>query len=110
MASVKGRYETVDVLGQGGMGVVYRAIDKDMHREVALKTIRDALDRAVLDLFRRECAVLASLNHPNIVDIYDIGEFEESGSKKPYFVMPLLPGAPLSDLLTGQSQRLTPDR
>src|SRR4051812_2838184 len=110
MPSVKGRYQLLDVLGKGGMGVVYRALDNDLRREVALKTIRDAMDRTVLDLFRRECAVLASLNHPNIVDIYDIGEFEEGGATKPYFVMPLLPGAPLSSLLTGQTQRLTPER
>ncbi len=110
MRSVKGRYELVDVLGEGGMGVVYRAVDQQMGREVAVKTIRDSMDRAVLDLFRRECAVLSSLNHPNIVDIYDVGEFEDRGAKKPYFVMPLLPGAPLSSLLTGQTQRLTPDR
>ncbi len=110
MPSVKGRYQLLDVLGQGGMGVVYRALDSEMRREVALKTIRDAMDRNVLDLFRRECAVLTSLNHPNIVDIYDIGEFEENNSCKPYFVMPLLPGAPLSGLLTSQTQRLTPER
>ncbi len=110
MPSVKGRYELLDVLGEGGMGVVYRALDQDLRREVAVKTIRDSMNRVVLDLFRRECAVLASLNHPNIVDIYDIGEFEDKGTKKPYFVMPLLPGAPLSALLTGQTQRLTPER
>lgn len=110
MRSVKGRYELADVLGEGGMGVVYRALDKQMGREVALKTIRDSTDQAVLDLFRRECAVLSSLNHPNIVDIYDIGEFGNRGQEKPYFVMPLLPGAPLSALITGQTQRLTPER
>ena len=110
MPSVKGRYELLDVLGEGGMGVVYRALDQDLRREVAVKTIRDSLDHVVLDLFRRECAVLASLNHPNIVDIYDIGEFDDKGAKRPYFVMPLLPGAPLSNLLTGQTQRLTPER
>ncbi len=105
-----GRYEKRDLLGEGGMGFVFRAFDRDLKREVAIKTIRDAQDRAVLDLFRKECAVLASLHHPNIVDIYDIGETDEDGARKPYFVMPLLPGAPLSKLIQTQPHRLTPER
>lgn len=105
-----GRYERKDLLGEGGMGYVFRAFDHELKREVAVKTIRDAQDRSVLDLFRKECAVLAALHHPNIVDIYDIGESEEAGAKKPYFVMPLLPGAPLNKLIQTQPHRLTPER
>ena len=94
-AKLKGRYEKLAVLGQGGMGVVYKAFDSELRREVALKTILDSQNQAALDLFQKECAILAALNHPNIVDIYDIGEFEDGGAKKPYFVMPLLHGVTL---------------
>lgn len=110
ISALQGRYERRDLLGEGGMGFVFRAFDQELKREVAVKTIRDAQDRAVLDLFRKECAVLASLHHPNIVDIYDIGEIEENGARKPYFVMPLLPGAPLSKIIATQPHRLTAER
>ncbi|HYM12455.1 MAG TPA: protein kinase [Bryobacterales bacterium] len=107
---IKGRYEIKQVLGQGGMGVVYKAYDSLIKREVALKTIRDIPDRAALDLFYKECDVLASMSHPNIVEIFDIGEFEEEGASKPYFVMPLLPGVTLDSLIRTSSHRLTVDR
>ena len=90
-----GRYEVRQILGQGGMGLVYRAYDTVVRREVAVKTILDIPDPASLQLFYKECDVLASMSHPNIVEIFDIGEFEEDGKKKPYFVMPLLPGTTL---------------
>ncbi|MFN7921648.1 MAG: protein kinase [Bryobacteraceae bacterium] len=110
MPVLKGRYELRNVLGEGGMGVVYRAFDLELRREVALKTIRDAQEQTILELFFKESAVLASLQHPNIVDIYDHGEFEEAGIRRPFFVMPLLGGAPLSKLMQTAPQRLTPDR
>jgi serine/threonine protein kinase len=74
-----GRYEIRQVLGQGGMGLVYRAYDTVVRREVAVKTILDIPDPASLQLFYKECDVLASMSHPNIVEIFDIGEFEEEG-------------------------------
>jgi serine/threonine-protein kinase len=108
--AIKGRYEKRQVLGEGGMGVVYRAFDTDLKREVALKTLRDGGDELALEMFRKECGVLASLNHPNIVDIYDVGQFEEDGIEKPYFVMPLLPGTTLDRIIKNEPQRLTVDR
>lgn len=110
MAGFANQYERKEILGQGGMGVVYRAFDPALRREVAIKTMLDGQDRATLELFRKEIKVLASLNHPNIVDIYETGEIEENGILRPYFVMPLLPGMPLSKLIQSQPQRLTPDR
>jgi serine/threonine-protein kinase len=107
---LKDRYEIRQVLGRGGMGVVYRAYDSVVKREVALKTLRDAPNRAALQLFYKECDVLASMSHPNIVEIFDIGEFEEEGASKPYFVMPLLPGISLDKLITTSSHRLTVER
>ena len=90
--------------------MVYRAFDTDLKREVALKTLRDGGDELALEMFRKECGVLASLNHPNIVDIYDVGQFEEDGIEKPYFVMPLLPGTTLDRIIKNEPQRLTVDR
>ena len=90
-AKLKSRYEIKEILGQGGMGVVYRAYDTVIRRDVALKTIRDIPDPAALETFQKECGVLASMAHPNIIEIFDLGEFEENGASKPYFVMPLLP-------------------
>ena len=105
-----GRYEVRQILGQGGMGLVYRAYDTVVRREVAVKTILDIPDPASLQLFYKECDVLASMSHPNIVEIFDIGEFEEDGKKKPYFVMPLLPGTTLEHFIRKSSHRLTVER
>ncbi len=107
---IKERYEIIDVLGKGGMGLVYKAYDTVVQREVALKTLRDSPSKLALDLFRKECGVLASMSHPNIVEIFDIGEFNEDGATKPYFVMPLLPGVTLDHLIKTSSQRLTVER
>ncbi|HET8550372.1 MAG TPA: protein kinase [Bryobacteraceae bacterium] len=108
--ALKGRYEIRETLGQGGMGVIYRAWDSVLRCEVAVKTIRDAPDRTSLDLFYKECEVLATVNHPNIVKIIDIGEYEEDGQQKPYFVMPLISGITLDRLIKDSSVRLTADR
>ena len=105
-----GRYDVKDILGQGGMGLVYRAYDTLIRRDVALKTLRDAPDPNSLQLFYKESDVLASMSHPNIVEIFDIGEFEENGQKKPYFVMPLLPGTTLDNLIRNARHRLTTQR
>ena len=109
-AKLKSRYEIRETLGQGGMGVVYKAYDSVIRREVAVKTIRDTPEASALETFYKECGVLASMAHPNIVEIFDLGEFEESGVSKPYFVMPLLPGATLENLIRNSSPRLTVDR
>jgi serine/threonine protein kinase len=105
-----GRYQIRDILGEGGMGVVYRGFDPVMNREVTIKTIRDPQDQLILELFKRECAVLASMSHPNIVEIFDVGEVEEAGARRPYFVMPLLQGVTLQDLIRASSPRLTVER
>ena len=101
------RYELRDVLGRGGMGVVYRAHDTLMKREVALKTILDIDNPASAELFYKEWSILATMVHPNVIGIYDIGEFEEDGNSKPFFVMPMLPGVALDQLIRDGSPRLT---
>jgi serine/threonine-protein kinase len=107
---INNRYEIRSTLGQGGMGVVYRAYDFVTKRDVAIKTMRDIADPAALELFAKEWTVLAGLSHPNIVDILDTGEYEENGRRKPYFVMPMLPGNTLDALIKNASQRLTVNR
>ncbi len=104
------RYEVKQTLGQGGMGVVYWAYDTLIRRDVALKTIRDAPEPAALDLFYKECNILASICHPNIIEIFDVGKFEDEGAAKPYFVMPLLKGVTLESLIRTSSRRLTVER
>lgn len=88
------------------MGVVYRAYDTQMRREVALKTLLDVDNKAALELFHKEWGLLATVVHPNIVEIYDVGEFEQDGVKRPFFVMPLLRGATLEHLIRERSPRL----
>jgi tetratricopeptide (TPR) repeat protein len=101
------RYELREVLGRGGMGVVYKALDTLMKREVALKTILDIENPATLQLFYKEWSILATMVHPNVINIYDIGEFDQDGVKKPFFVMPLLPGVTLDRLIKDGSPRLS---
>ena len=108
--NITDRYAILGTLGEGGMGMVYRAHDSVIDREVALKTIRDTPSQMALDLFRKECSVLAAMSHPNIIEIFDVGDFEEGGTRKPYFVMPLLRGETLAQLIRNSSQRLTLER
>jgi serine/threonine-protein kinase len=91
-----GPYEIVSQLGVGGMGEVYRARDSKLGRSVAIKVLPSqvAKDPEMLDRFRREARVLASLNHPNIASIYG---FEDSD--KPGLVMELVEGPTLADCL-----------
>src|SRR5579863_4056510 len=108
---IKGRYEVKGILGEGGMGVVYRAYDPPpMDRDVALKTLLEFPDRMSLQLFYKECEVLKSMSHPNVVEIFDMGEFDDAGHKKPFFVMPLLRGQALDDIIRTAPHRLTVDR
>ncbi len=107
---LKARYEINEVLGEGATGMVYKAYDPMIKRELALKTIRDIPDPKALQLFQKECGVLASMSHPNIVEIFDIGELEEEGQTKPFFVMPLLRGIPLDKLIRDAGHRLTVER
>jgi Tol biopolymer transport system component len=90
-----GPYEIIAPLGAGGMGEVYRARDTKLGRDVALKVLPDALarDQERLARFEREAKVLASLNHPNIAQIYGV---EDSGDVRA-LVMELVPGATLGD-------------
>src|SRR6202166_4292353 len=88
-----GAYEILAPIGAGGMGEVYRAKDTKLERQVAIKVLPAALaqDPERLARFEREAKVLASLNHPNIAQIYGI---EESNGVRA-LVMELVPGETL---------------
>jgi hypothetical protein len=99
-----GSYEILETLGQGGMGVVYRAIDLTLGRPVALKVLRDDLryEPQVVTRFQREAQAVASLSHPNIVQIYSVGTVD----RIPYLAMEFVEGTPLSMIL--QRERCLP--
>jgi eukaryotic-like serine/threonine-protein kinase len=93
---IAGRYRLIGVLGEGGMGTVYRAEQSQpVRRPVALKLIRVGLDsRAVLARFDAERQALALMDHPNIARVYDGGT---TAAGQPFFAMELVSGAPITD-------------
>lgn len=100
---LNGRYEVVGELGRGGMGVVYRAHDPMLNRDVAVKLIlRAMMTPEAEQRFRAEAQVVAQLDHPAIVPVYDFGRHGDSL----FFVMPLVDGTSLRKLLRDQSLRL----
>src|SRR6478735_5404220 len=90
-----GSHEITALLGEGGMGQVYRARDLKLKREVAIKILPDEFSRDPerISRFQREAEVLASLNHPNIAAIYDVQEASDSR----YLVLELVEGETLAE-------------
>ena len=92
-----GSYRVTRKLGEGGMGVVYAAVDEKLDRPVAVKTIRDAgAGTSARERFWREARAAAAVNHPNICQLYEIAE----DGDELFLVMELLEGQPLSEKLS----------
>src|SRR5215831_193915 len=89
-----GSHEITALLGKGGMGEVWKARDKRLGREVAIKVLPDDLcDAAARRRFQREAQMASSLNHPHILTVYDVDEFEG----RQYLVTEFIDGGTLSD-------------
>lgn len=98
-----GRYQILSELGRGAMGVVYKAYDPVIERDVAAKAIQLAFQvnpeekHVYLNRFYREAKAAGKLNHPNIVTIYDVDEDKETGT--PFIVMEFLEGTTLQEIV-----------
>jgi serine/threonine protein kinase len=102
-----GDFKILEVAGAGGMGVVYKARQQTLDRDVALKVIREeiASEPEYSERFLREAKLAASVDHPHVVTVYDVGEKDD----RLYLVMQWIDGTDLRRLLDG-SGRLTPKR
>ena len=94
------RYEIIKKIGDGGMAFVYEAKDRLLNRTVAVKVLRPEFvdDEEFLGKFKREAEAVASLSHPNIVNVYDVGE----DGKVHYIVMELVEGQNLKDIIKNE--------
>jgi serine/threonine protein kinase len=98
MASVPariGKYNVEAVLGRGGMGVVYKALDPQIGRHVAIKMITSGGDESLIERFKSEAKMMGALHCPNIVTVFDVSE--QDGN--PYLVMQLLEGPSLESMI-----------
>ena len=100
------RYEIVAMLGEGGMGAVYKAIDRELNRPVALKVIRPDLARnkAIIERFKQELLLARDVTHRNVIRIYDLGE--AAGMK--FITMEYVEGEDLRSLLL-EKKKLSPE-
>ncbi len=96
-----GRYEIIEKIGAGGMAYVYKAKCRLLNRNVAVKILRDEFvnDEEFVKKFRRESQAAASLSHPNIVNVYDVGAEEVDGERIYYIVMEYINGKTLKGII-----------
>ena len=100
-----GPYQVISLLGRGGMGEVYRALDTRLGREVAIKLLPAAFstDKDRLRRFEQEARAVGMLNHPNVLTIYDIGTASSESGRAPYIVSEFLTGETLRERLCGEA-------
>ena len=105
------RYAIEATLGAGGTAVVYRAHDRRLARDVALKVLLPNLarDPVVAARFEREARALAAINHPGIVSIFDVEPGDPAAGREPFYVMELCPDGSLADELSAAGGRLPPE-
>ncbi|GFN36358.1 Stk1 family PASTA domain-containing Ser/Thr kinase [Tepidimicrobium xylanilyticum] len=95
------RYEIIEKIGGGGMALVYKAKCRLLNRYVAIKILRDEFnnDEEFIKKFKRESQAAASLSHPNIVNIYDVGVDKKDGQEIHYIVMEYIKGKTLKEII-----------
>jgi serine/threonine protein kinase len=98
--ALKDEYEIIDELGRGGMAIVFKAKERQLERDVAIKVLPFSLafDKEFVERFQREARTSAKLEHPNIIPIYRVGK----SGRVIYFVMKFLRGKPLSNVLAAR--------
>jgi len=96
-----GRYELIEIIGEGGMSTVYKARDRILDRIVAVKVLKDEFskDKGFVEKFKTEALSAASISHPNIVNIYDVGQENDVH----YIVMEYVDGKTLKDIIRNQA-------
>ena len=99
--TLKERYEIIELLGEGGMAFVYKALDKELQRFVAIKTLKPSYvsQETFVERFKREAQVASNINNPNIVQIFDWGI-----EGVPYFVMEYVEGNSLTQIIAKKKQ------
>ena len=107
--NIADRYLLKERLGEGGKGVVYRALDTLTNTYVAIKTFRGPADPNKLQMFKRVGAELAKVLHPSVADVRDVAEVDQDGVRKACLITPLQPGTTLAALIQSASPRLTTD-
>ena len=102
------RYTKLRLVGRGGFGVVYRAWDTEMERDIALKLLNPelAVDEDWRKRFRQEATAASKLNHPNITIVFDRGDYQS----QPFIVMEFVEGEPLSKIIEHQIPLSDPER
>lgn len=98
VGTIIGRFEVLAMIGSGTFGYVYRALDRELGRAVAIKVLgtERCWHPMLLEMISHEARSLAALSHPNIVTIFDVGEVNIAGAEHPYAVLELLDGASLA--------------
>ncbi len=105
--TIEGRYRLRELLGEGGMGAVFIAIHLKLKKDVAVKIIRPAVagDESIAERFRREARATAQIDNPHVVHAIDFGKLSDGSD---FFVLQLVQGRPLSDILQVEGQRPVP--